>query len=216
MVKNDVRITVSLGPQGVQPDDGVSSGSLAKGEREVIPPPHRTVSHGNRRKFCLVSTIPPPKVLDEMAIYVLVHMVNMALTVEDRLDIVELINRYNTLADERDVEGTLGCYTDDGQITGDFGTGSGKDAMREDLPAIFEAEGTLKRHLALNHQLSGDGESAEARYILAVLEGESIPSVGATAVITDELRKVDGEWLVRRHEVDIDPGMYAAMEQMGQ
>ena len=140
----------------------------------------------------------------------------MSLSVEDRLDIVELINRYNTLADERDVEGTLECYTDDGQITGDFSTGEGKEAMREDLPAIFEAEGTLKRHLALNHQLSGDGDAAEARYILAVLEGESIPSVGATAVITDELRKVDGAWLVKRHNVDIDPSMYAAMEQMGQ
>jgi ketosteroid isomerase-like protein len=140
-------------------------------------------------------------------------MVNMGLSIEDRLDIVELINRYNTLADERDVEGTLTCYTEDGQITGDFGTGEGKAAMREDLPAIFEAEGTLKRHLAVNHQLSGDGEIAEARYVLAVLEGESIPSVGATAIITDELQKVDGEWLVRRHNVDIDLAMYAAMEQ---
>jgi ketosteroid isomerase-like protein len=140
-------------------------------------------------------------------------MVNMALSIEDRLNIVELINRYNTLADERDVEGTLACYTEDGQITGDFGTGEGRAAMREDLPAIFEAEGTLKRHLAVNHQLSGDGENAEARYVLVVLEGESIPSVGATAIITDELKKVDGEWLVRRHNVDIDPAMYAAMEQ---
>jgi hypothetical protein len=58
-------------------------------------------------------------------------MVNMGLSIEDRLDIVELINRYNTLADERDVEGTLTCYTEDGQITGDFGTGEGKAAMRE-------------------------------------------------------------------------------------
>ena len=138
----------------------------------------------------------------------------MGLSVEDRLDIIELINRYNTLADERDVEGTLDCYTEDGKITGDFGTGEGQTAMREDLPAIFEAEGTLKRHLAVNHQVSGDGETAEARYVLAVLEGESIPSVGATAIITDELKKVDGAWLVRRHDVDIDPSMYAAMEQM--
>lgn len=140
----------------------------------------------------------------------------MALTVEDRLDIVELINRYNTLADERDVEGTLACYTDDGQITGDFSTGEGKEAMRADLPAIFEAEGTLKRHLAVNHQLSGEDESAEAKYVLAVLEGESIPSVGATAIVTDELQKVEGEWLVRRHNVDIDPAMFAAMAQMEQ
>ena len=141
------------------------------------------------------------------------QMVNMALTVEDRLDIVDLINRYNTLADERDVEGTVACYTEEGQITGDFGTGEGHAAMREDLPAIFDAEGTLKRHLAVNHQLSGDGTTAEARYVLAVLEGEHLPSVGATAVITDDLRKVDGAWLVRRHHVAIDPGMYAAMEQ---
>jgi hypothetical protein len=39
--------------------------------------------------------------------------------------------------------------------------------------------------------------------------------VGATARITDELRVVDGEWLVQRHDIDVDPGMFAAVERTG-
>lgn len=142
-------------------------------------------------------------------------MRDVTLTIEDRLAIRELIARYNRLADERDVEGTLDCYTADGRITGDVRTGEGREAMREDLPGIFEAEGTLKRHVAVNHELSGDGEAVTARYLLVVLEAERPPEVGATARITDELRFSDGEWLVRRHDVDVDPGMFAAMERAG-
>lgn len=37
------------------------------------------------------------------------------LSIEDRLAIVDLIVRYNRLADERDVEGTVALYAEDGR-----------------------------------------------------------------------------------------------------
>jgi hypothetical protein len=86
-------------------------------------------------------------------------------------------------------------------------TGQGQEAIRRDLPAIFEAEGTLKRHLALNPRMAGDGDEAEVSYVLLVVEGEERPAVGATALIRDELRRVGDRWLVVRHKIEVDPSI---------
>ncbi len=131
----------------------------------------------------------------------------MALKAEDRLEIMDLVARYNRAADEKDVETTLAEYADDGVIEGFYSTGRGKEAMRQDLPAVFEAEGTLKRHLAPNLRISGDRDVAEVSYVLLVVEGEERPAVGATALIHDELRKVEGRWLVTRHHIEVDPSI---------
>ena len=131
----------------------------------------------------------------------------MALTLEDRLEILELLSRYNLAADDKDVEAMVADFTEDGVIEGFYVTGQGKEAMRRDLPAIFEAEGTLKRHLALNTRMVGDGETAEVSYVLLVVEGEERPSVGATALIRDELCKVGDRWLVVRHRIEVDPSI---------
>jgi len=133
------------------------------------------------------------------------------LSVDDRLAILDVVARYNRFADERDVEGTVGLYTEDGFIDGDFSTRRGHDGLRADLPGIFEMEGTLKRHVTVNHIIEGDGDAATVRSMLVVVEGETVPAVGATADITDELRKVDGGWKLARHHVSIDPAMRNAI-----
>lgn len=134
------------------------------------------------------------------------------LSADDRFAILDVIARYNRLADERKVEETIAVYTDDGFIEGDFSTGPGPDGLRADLPGIFAMEGTLKRHLSANHIIEGDGERATVRSLLVVVEGETMPGVGATADITDELRLIDGSWKVARHHVAIDPSMRFVMQ----
>ena len=131
----------------------------------------------------------------------------MALSAEDRLGIMDVVARYNLAADEKDVESTLLHYAENGQIEGFYSTGRGKEAMRRDLPAIFEGQGTLKRHLAPNLVIDGDGENARVGYVLLVVEGEERPMVGATARITDEMTKVDGRWLISRHLIEVDPSI---------
>jgi ketosteroid isomerase-like protein len=133
----------------------------------------------------------------------------MALSVEDRLEIMDVIARYNLAADEKDVEATLKHYAEDGRIEGFYSTGEGKEAMRRDLPAIFEGEGTLKRHLAPNLVIEGDEGGVRVRYVLLVVEGEERPMVGATALITDKMAKVGGRWLISRHLIEVDPSIQA-------
>jgi len=133
----------------------------------------------------------------------------MALSAEDRLGIMDVVARYNLAADEKDVESTLLHYAENGQIEGFYSTGRGKEAMRRDLPAIFEGEGTLKRHLAPNLVIEGDEGGVRVRYVLLVVEGEERPMVGATALITDEMAKVGGRWLISRHLIEVDPSIQA-------
>lgn len=128
------------------------------------------------------------------------------LTAEDRFAILDVIAKYNLAADEKDVEATIALYTEDGHIDGDMSTGTGKEAMRQDLPDIFAAEVTLKRHIASNIQFKErNGNEVEVGYILLVIEGGIAPFAVATSIITDTYRLVDQDWKVARHHVAVDP-----------
>lgn len=133
------------------------------------------------------------------------------LSADDRLSILETIARYNLAADRRDVEATVSLYADDGFIDGDFQARPG-DEFAADLEKIFEMEGTLKRHMSVNHVIEGGEDRATIDSLLVVVEGEEAPGVGASALIRDEMVKRDGRWLITRHTVKIDPSMRAAME----
>ncbi len=121
---------------------------------------------------------------------------------------MDLVARYDLAAGEKDVEAMVEEHADDDVIGGFYSTGEGKEAMRDDSqPSIFEAEGNLKRHLAPNLRISGDGDVAQISYVLPVVEGEERPAVGATTQIRGELRKVEGRWLIARHHIGVDPSI---------
>jgi len=137
------------------------------------------------------------------------------LTADDRLEMLDLIHRYNWSADARDVPATLAEYTADGAITGDFAAGPGP-SFGADLARVFASEGTLKRHVACNVRVApGDAASVVVAYVLLVVEAGAAPAVAATSVIRDELRKEDGRWKVHRHRVRIDPGLRDALVAAG-
>ena len=130
----------------------------------------------------------------------------MKLTAEDRFDILDIIAQYNLAADEKNVEATIAFYTEDGCIEGDMSTGKGRDAMRQDLPEIFAAEVTLKRHIASNIQFKARNENeVEVGYVLLVMEAGVAPLTVATSMITDTYRLVGEEWKVAKHHVAVDP-----------
>lgn len=130
----------------------------------------------------------------------------MTLAADDRFAILDLIAQYNIAADEKDVEATLAFYTEDGYIHGDMSTGRGKEAMRKDLPDIFAAEVTLKRHIASNFRFGErQMDEVEVTYILLVIEAGIAPLTVATSIVTDTCRLVDGTWKIAHHHVAVDP-----------
>ncbi len=129
----------------------------------------------------------------------------MPLSADDKLAILDTIARYNLAADKHDLEATVDLYTDDGCIDGYFQARAGKD-FREDLQKILAMhEKTVNRHVSTNHIIEGHDDRAAVGSLLIVFQGD--PSKGesvivkGTVVIRDELRKVDGRWLVARHTV---------------
>jgi SnoaL-like domain len=60
------------------------------------------------------------------------------------------------------------------------------------------------RHLAVNLEISGDGQAARARcYLLTVIAG-SAAAPGATGVYRDDLGKVYGRWRFTSRQISVD------------
>lgn len=131
----------------------------------------------------------------------------MRLSADDRFAILDVIYAYNIAADEKNVEATLEHYVEEGWIDGDMETGKGKDAMRKDLPKIFAAEVTLKRHIANNVRFEPQQDANEVTlsYVLLVMEAKAAPISIATSIVTDRFRRVGDAWKIVHHHVEVDP-----------
>jgi len=135
----------------------------------------------------------------------------MPLTDADRLEIVELVSRYNWALDiERDPVAIAGTFTEDGVFVSGNGTGG---SSRAGIVKYFTAGGERQRpggapvlrHWTTNHLFEGAGDDATHRcYILLIALGESGPRVDRTGTYRDRLRRVDGRWLFAERQISID------------
>jgi ketosteroid isomerase-like protein len=136
----------------------------------------------------------------------------MTLSIEDRLLAHELLARLDHAVDAQDWDGYLAHFTPDARMEPGFAPPvEGVDGIRGFLVAT-EGGTRGKRHIASNVVLDDRGDHVVATSYLLVVEREDIPKVVATARIIDTLVKRDGVLKVRRHQVEVDPGMFKAMQ----
>lgn len=136
----------------------------------------------------------------------------MALDIADRLTIHELIARLDHAVDAQAWDDYLSHFDPEATMDPGFAPPvSGREAIRAFL---VQTEGGTrgKRHVASNVVVDGSGSEAVATSYLVVIEREDIPRVVATARIVDTLVRRDGRWLVARHQVSVDPGMFKAFQ----
>jgi ketosteroid isomerase-like protein len=127
----------------------------------------------------------------------------MTLSVADRLDILDLLNRADSAATRRDVDAYVACFTDDAVLDGIKGEHRGKD-LRQSVGPIWESEGTISAHLTLNplvESVDGSPDQAIARSMLLILKDESPTSVQSVSSIVQHLVKRGGVWLIERRSV---------------
>jgi hypothetical protein len=74
----------------------------------------------------------------------------MSLKVEDKLEISELLSRYNLSMDRNDVEGWLNTWLDDGAFIANFGEARGKKELEELMKRILSEFASGKRHVTTN------------------------------------------------------------------
>jgi ketosteroid isomerase-like protein len=129
----------------------------------------------------------------------------MSLTLEDRLDILDLVARYDQAIDGRDAAGYAETFVDDGvfQIAG-----QPEIRGREKLARMIERLGPPgSRHWVNNMVLDGVGDDARMTCYLMVLRDLRITNMGS---YDNTLRKVDGKWKFVRRDYTPDPGPEAA------
>lgn len=125
----------------------------------------------------------------------------MGLTTEDRLEIQELVARYNHAIDSGEGSAFAATFTASGSLDIGHQIIGGRDDLEsfaKALPVRFHAP----RHITSNLVLEGDGSQATMRaYVqMYVLSGEPPqPGLSASGKYEDELSKEGGRWLfVRR------------------
>ena len=126
------------------------------------------------------------------------------LSAEDRLDLYELLYRYYSANDDKDVEAALACCTEDATISGDFTMRS--DHQEEDLKRIYAGEPGKKRHLMLNPIiLSVDGDEVKLQHLMLVIEASLIPATVATSKVIDRMVRTPDGWRIADHKIEVDP-----------
>jgi 3-phenylpropionate/cinnamic acid dioxygenase small subunit len=116
--------------------------------------------------------------------------------IADRLEIVDLLNRYAVAIDDKDWEALSEVFCDDCTADyGQFGTFNGVDAVVAWM-APTHADLTTQ-HAMANMVIAIDQDTATARsYVHVFLRPDQSPSFRVGGAYRDELRRVDGRWKI--------------------
>lgn len=113
----------------------------------------------------------------------------MPLTVEDRLEMITLVGRYNHAIDARKAEAWADTFTDDGR----FLAPPRYDIQgREALIEFVNSRGSpSSQHWATNFVIEGDDDDATMLADLLFIRGDVASGRGK---YINTMRRVDGEW----------------------
>ena len=132
----------------------------------------------------------------------------------DRLEIQELVARYNHAIDRGDTEGWVGCFSEDGAFDGVAGRLEGTAALRDFAEALTTApewaEFRPMRHWTTNFLIDLDGDAATMRADHVLYRQTADGAVPLLmAVYHDTLRREDGRWLFAERVVELQGGTRA-------
>ena len=133
----------------------------------------------------------------------------MALTNDDRVEIRDLISRYNKAIDTGDADGYANTFTPDGQFIGIVGTFNGRDELRAFAEA-YSTEEQYAEFYSAQHWVTNvvaDGDADEATVFSHIQMVKPLPEGGTILLVghyDDIVRKVDGEWLFAQRIVASD------------
>ncbi len=118
----------------------------------------------------------------------------MPLSVDDRLEILDLVTRYNHAVDSGDVDTRADTFTEDGVWdSGTAGVISGREAIREHARTRAPFSHTWK-HWTNSPIIEGDGDSATIRQYLCLLGIDGDPRPRMIGTYEDTLRREPEGW----------------------
>jgi uncharacterized protein (TIGR02246 family) len=134
----------------------------------------------------------------------------MALSTQDRLDIMDLVARYAECVDSGDAEGYAKLFTPDGVVEHSAGSVAGHEEIRSWVATLAKDDRVGKnsrlKHIMGLPVIRGDGERATARTYVTIPRhmdsGEIVIRLAGTYF--DECVKQDGAWLFAKRVIDLD------------
>ena len=134
---------------------------------------------------------------------------------QDRAEIDDLLARYLFALDWQDPEMYGEVFTSDGVLVWAGGTVNGRAAIVQEMRNARTADQNAnaatpalrpfkRRHFISNFVVRIDGNRATARSLWFEFNNDNAerrPYLGAYGHLEDELRRVDGRWLISRHQV---------------
>jgi len=121
----------------------------------------------------------------------------MSLSIEDQLEITDLLNRLNFAIDDRDADAWVACFTSDGSFENPEGRYAGEEQHRK----LVAAQVGLPRcqHTMTNLVIEGDGDQATARANGAVFEEkDGHYYLSNFSGQEHHFKRVNGSWLIQR------------------
>jgi hypothetical protein len=133
----------------------------------------------------------------------------------DRAEIDDLLSRYLFALDWQEPEQYASLFTEDGALVWAGGTVNGRKAIVAEVRNMRAADARTnsetpglrpfrRRHFASNFVLSIEGNRATVRTYWFEFNNDNAerrPYLGSYGHLEDELRRVDGRWLIARHQV---------------
>ena len=129
----------------------------------------------------------------------------MPLKIEDKMEISELLSRYNLAMDRNDLDAWLETWNEDGILIANFGESQGRKQLADLMTSIQPSFASGKRHMSSN-MIIGDEDNGNVGVIsyLTVIEARKQPSVVASGVYKDILRKDDDKWRFTHRRLEVD------------
>src|SRR5271155_404638 len=130
--------------------------------------------------------------------------VSMTLSIDDRLDILDVLARADDAASRRDADAYVAYFTDDAVLDGAMGNHRGKEPLRHSVGHIWQAEGAASVHLTLNaviDPIDDRPDSAVAPSTLLILRMVAPISIHSVSTIVQHLVRVGTDWRIERRTV---------------
>jgi ketosteroid isomerase-like protein len=141
------------------------------------------------------------------------YLMEYGIKVEDDLAIRQVIARLNHALDAADYKVYGSFFAPNGVFVSGFGDAVGPAQVAAALEKVSPFI-TNKRHIAANLVISGRGDQAMATTYLIVFERQTELKYVGSAINVDTMKKVNGRWLVTKHESTLDPATAAYMKSV--
>lgn len=124
----------------------------------------------------------------------------------DKLEILELLNRYILSIDTHDDAQFADNFHDDATYVSPFGAATGREQILATIHQWHSGGITAgKRHMIGAWRIDVDGDTATSSSSYWVVQAQDGTAIVATGGYEDQLRKRDGVWKLQRRVQTIDP-----------